>query len=88
MPRLYRRGDLVIIARELWSPDAIHQRQVYAVRHEGRVVLSRIAWADGRLVLIGPADQPGATSVVEARGESGLRKLIVGRVIAAVQRFR
>jgi transcriptional regulator with XRE-family HTH domain len=88
VPGVYRRGDLVVIARELWSPDAIHPRQVYAVRHDGRVVLSRIAWADGRLVLLGPADQPALTSVLEARGEAGLRKLVVGRVIAAVQRFR
>ncbi|MBA2626799.1 MAG: helix-turn-helix transcriptional regulator, partial [Gemmatimonadales bacterium] len=41
---LYRRGDLVVIARDVWEPDAIHPRQVYAVRFEGRVVLSRIAW--------------------------------------------
>ena len=88
VPGLYRRGDLVVIARELWSPDAIHPRQVYAVRHEGRVVLSRIAWADGRLVLVGPENQPGATSVVEAKSEAALKKLVVGRVIAAVQRFR
>ena len=88
VPRLYRRGDLVVIAREMWSPDAIHPRQVYAVRYEGRVVLSRIAWADGRLVLFGPDSQPAGTAVVEAKSETALRKLVVGRVIAAVQRFR
>ncbi len=85
---LYRRGDLVVIARDVWDPDAIHPRQVYAVRYEGRVVLSRIAWTDGRLVLLGPDDQMAAISVVEAKSEAALRKLVVGRVIAAVQRFR
>ena len=51
-------------------------------------MLSRIAWADGWLVLFGPDSQPAGTTVVEAKSEAALRKLVVGRVIAAVQRYR
>ncbi len=85
---LYRRGDFVIIAPGVWAPDAIHPRQVYAVRHDGQVLLTRIAWADGRLVLLGPDSDPGATIVVDAKTEAALRRVVVGRVIVGVQRFK
>jgi transcriptional regulator with XRE-family HTH domain len=83
---VYRRGDIVVISPFAWSPEAIHPLMVFAVRYEGYVVLGRIAWTGSELVLHNSGTQPPA--VIPARGEKGVRNLIVGRVVVAVQRFR
>ena len=83
---VYRRGDMVVISPESWSPERIDERMVFAVRHEGRVVLSRVSWTGEQLIL--HATGPAATAVISARGEKELRRVIAGRVIVAVQRFR
>ena len=83
---VYRRGDMVVISPESWSPDRIDERMVFAVRHEGAVVLSRVSWTGEQLIL--HSTGPAPTVVVSARGEKELRNVIAGRVIVAVQRFR
>ena len=83
---VYRRGDIVVISPVAWSPDNIHPLMVFAVRHEGDVVLGRIAWTGAELVL--GTSGTAAPAVIPARGEAALRKLVAGRVILAVQRFR
>ncbi len=83
---IYRRGDMVVISPHAWSPDRINPQMVFAVRHEGRVVLTRMAWTGAQLVLLPEGSAP--PQVVEAKGESALRRLVVGRVVLAVQRFR
>lgn len=54
-------------------------REIYAVRHEGQVVLSRAMW-NGRELLLLPA--PGASDfiVLPAASESAVAALIAGRV--------
>ena len=83
---VYRRGDIVVISPTAWAPEAIHPLMVFAVRHEGDVVLGRIAWTGSELVLQNSGT--AAPVVLPARGEQALRKLVAGRVILAVQRFR
>ena len=83
---VYRRGDIVVISPVAWSADKIHPLMVFAVRHEGDVVLGRIAWTGSELVL--GSSGTAAPAVIPAKGEPALRKLVAGRVILAVQRFR
>ena len=83
---VYRRGDIVVISPVAWAPDNIHPLMVFAVRYEGDVVLGRIAWTGAELVL--GSSGTAAPAVIPARGEAALQKLVAGRVILAVQRFR
>lgn len=83
---VYRRGDMVVISPESWSPDRIDERMVFAIRHEGAVLLSRVSWTREQLIL--HSTGPAPTAVISARGEKELRSVIAGRVIVAVQRFR
>ena len=83
---IYRRGDIVVISPSAWSPERIHPLMVFAVRHEGEVVLARIAWTGSEFVVHNAGTAP--PSVIPAKGEKGLGALIAGRVILAVQRFR
>jgi transcriptional regulator with XRE-family HTH domain len=85
----YRRGDLVVIAPDAWvaSPEGFHPRMVFAVRYGGTVVLSRAAWTDGRLILLPGSGGAGELVMLEAESERLLRRLVVGRVIAALHRF-
>ena len=83
---VYRRGDIVIISPESWSPEAIHPLMVFAVRLGDGIVLSRVSWTGEQLVLMNSAVAPPA--ILRAKGLNELRELIVGRVIVAVQRFR
>jgi hypothetical protein len=50
------------------------------------VVLSRVSWTGTQLVLHG--SRKTAVQVIEDATAERLRDLIVGRVIASVQRFR
>lgn len=69
------RGVAIFTRRVL--PVVPHE--IYAVRHEGRIVLSRTMW-NGRELLLLPA--PGATDfiVLLAASEADVAALIVGRV--------
>jgi hypothetical protein len=59
---------------------------VFAVRSAEAVVLSRVSWTGTQLVLHG--SHKAAVEVIEDATAKRLRDLIVGRVIASVQRFR
>jgi len=83
---VYRRGDIVVISPDAWSADNLHPRMVFAVRHEGEVVLGRVSWTGAQLVL--HHSGVAAPAVLDAKGKTELRRLIAGRVILAVQRFR
>ncbi len=39
------------------EPESFAPDEIFAVRMEGRVILSRVAWSDGRLVLLPPGGQ-------------------------------
>jgi transcriptional regulator with XRE-family HTH domain len=84
----YRRGDYVLIAPQAWEPEPgrLAPPRVFAVRIGGRVVLSRVTWGGGQLILL-PAE--GATDYVvqPVTDTAALRKRIVARVVAAVRRF-
>jgi hypothetical protein len=59
---------------------------VFAVRTDAGVVLTRLSWTGSQLVLQG--SHKAAVEVLEDATAERLRDLIVGRVIASVQRFR
>jgi hypothetical protein len=50
-------------------------------------VLSRAAWRDGRLILLPGSGGAGELVMLEAESERLLRRLVVGRVIAALHRY-
>jgi hypothetical protein len=85
---VYRGGDMIVIAPEAWEPkvERFHPLMVFAVRAPARVVLSRVSWTGSQLVLHG--SHKAAIEVMEEVDADRLRGAIVGRVIAAVQRFR
>lgn len=88
IPGVYRSGDMIVIAPEAWEPriERFHPLMVFAVRSAEAVVLSRVSWTGTQLVLHG--SHKAAVQVIEDATAERLRDLIVGRVIAAVQRFR
>ena len=86
LPGVYRRGDMVVISPLLWTPDNLNPKMVFAVRHDGGLVLSRVSWTGGSLILL-PA-RGVAAAVIPAANEGELGRAIAGRVILAVQRFR
>jgi transcriptional regulator with XRE-family HTH domain len=87
IPGVYRPGDFVVISPTEWSPapGRIHPLMVFAVRHDRSVLLSRVLWTGDSLVLQPGGRQPAV--VLPASGASALRKLIAGRVVAAVVGF-
>jgi transcriptional regulator with XRE-family HTH domain len=88
IPGVYRGGDMVVIAPEAWEPkvERFNPLMVFAVRAASAVVLSRLSWTGEQLVLHGSHKAP--IEVLESVDADRLREVIVGRVIAAVQRFR
>jgi hypothetical protein len=79
---------MIVIAPEAWEPkvESFHPLMVFAVRAPAGVVLSRVSWTGSQLVLHG--SHKAAIEVMENVDADRLRGAIVGRVIAAVQRFR
>jgi transcriptional regulator with XRE-family HTH domain len=55
---------------------------VYAVRHGGKVLLSRVLWNRRQLLLL-PAEGESDFAVLEAGDESRLRSLILGEAVTA-----
>jgi transcriptional regulator with XRE-family HTH domain len=88
IPGVYRGGDMVVIAPEAWEPkvERFNPLMVFAVRAANGVVLSRLSWTGEQLVLHGSHKAP--IEVLENVDADRLRDVIVGRVIAAAQRFR
>ena len=74
-------GTHALVLRDLGRRSA---HDVYAVRHGGRVVLSRVLW-NGRLLLLLPAEGESDFVILEAGDESRLRSLILG--VAIMVRF-
>jgi transcriptional regulator with XRE-family HTH domain len=85
----YRSGDIVVIAPSAWEPtvESFNPKRVFAVRHEGRLLLTRLAWTGTQLVLQSGGG-PEPVIVIENTPESRLARHIAGRVVAAVVRFR
>ena len=88
IPGVYRSGDMIVIAPDAWEPriERFNPLMVFAVRSGGGAVLSRISWTGNQLVLQG--SHKAAVEVIEDATAERLRDLIVGRVIASVQRFK
>lgn len=88
IPGVYRSGDMIVIAPEAWEPkvESFNPLMVFAVRVASGVVLSRVSWTGEQLVLHGSHKAP--IEVLESVDADRMRDVIVGRVIAAVQRFR
>ncbi len=86
IPGVYRPGDFVVISPSAWSPDPrrFKSRMVFAVRHDGQVILSHVDWTGDHLILVPGGRQP---AVVLSAGADTLRKVIAGRVVAAVVGF-
>jgi transcriptional regulator with XRE-family HTH domain len=88
IPGVYRGGDMIVIAPEAWEPkvESFNPLMVFAVRASAGLVLSRVSWTGEQLVLHGSHKAP--IEVLENVDADGLREVVAGRVIAAVQRFR
>lgn len=84
---LISRGDYAVVARERSiGPERISPREVYAVRLGGMVVLSRVDYVDGKLLLL-PAGEAGGVEMLDAGKPGALGKLIAGRVVAVLRMF-
>jgi transcriptional regulator with XRE-family HTH domain len=81
-----QRGDYVVITRGEWTaePESFVRDEIYAVRVEGRVVLSQVAWSDGRLVLLPPSGR-GEFRFLEAKNFGELGRLLAGKVVTVVR---
>jgi hypothetical protein len=67
-------GDRILVLRDFMPPSV---DDVHAVRHHGRVLLSRVLW-NGRQLLLLPFEGESDFSVLEARNETELRERILG----------
>jgi hypothetical protein len=76
-----RPGDLVVLTSRISEPDA---RGVYAIRHAGRVVLTR-AVRHGNVLMMLPPDSSGQPDVIELGQPESLRDHIVGVVVATIR---
>jgi len=74
-------GDLVVLTA---FDGSIDPARIYAVRHEDRVVLSRIL-PHGSILLLLPSDESGRPASIEYRDESELREPLAGVVVATLR---
>jgi len=74
-------GDWLILSSRV---DAHDLEGLFAVRHDGRIVLSRVLVKGNELLLLPP---PGATDfeIVELRGETDLARVLAGRVVMKIR---
>jgi transcriptional regulator with XRE-family HTH domain len=85
---LISRGDYAVISRERSpGPERISPKEVFAVRLGGMVVLSRVDYVDGKLLLL-PAGERSGVEMLDAGKPGALAKLIAGRVVAVLRAFR
>ncbi len=75
-PDVLSPGDYVIVQRD-FAPLSLPT--VYAVRHQGRVIVSRVMWNEDTLLLI-PAQGASDFMVISGCGEPELRRLMLGAV--------
>jgi hypothetical protein len=78
---LIRPGDVVVLAPR---PRTIDSAGIYAVRHEGRVVLSRVVRYDSALLLL-PSDDGGRPVPIECRDEQRLLDHLAGVVVTTIR---
>jgi transcriptional regulator with XRE-family HTH domain len=69
-------GDYAIVLRDFAS---LSSREIYAVRHDGHVIVSQVLW-NGNALLLLPAQGASDFIVIESCNEQRLRQLILGRV--------
>jgi hypothetical protein len=84
---LVARGDYVVITREPPGRLEISPGAVYAVRLEALVVLSRVDYQGGKLLLL-PAREGAGIEMIDAATPGKLADRIAGRVIAVFRAFR
>ena len=87
MRGLLSRGDYAVISREGSRRPALSPKAVYAVRLGGMVVLSRLDYQEGKLLLL-PAGEGSGIEMVDAATPAALAELIAGRVVAVLRAFR
>jgi hypothetical protein len=83
---LLSRGDYAVVSREGSRRPAISPRAVYAVRLGGMVVLSRVDYQEGKLLLL-PASEGSGIEMLDAATPAALAELIAGRVVAVLRTF-
>ncbi len=74
-------GDVVVLTA---FDGTIDPARVYAVRHEDRVVLSRVV-PHGSILLLLPSDEWGRPASIECRDEHELRERLAGVVVATLR---
>jgi hypothetical protein len=84
---LLSRGDYAVISREGSRRPALSPKAVYAVRLGGMVVLSRLDYQEGKLLLL-PAGEGSGIEMLDAATPAALAELIAGRVVAVLRAFR
>jgi transcriptional regulator with XRE-family HTH domain len=78
-----QEGDTVIITRD---PGPIVAEEIYAVRHEGTIVLSRVLDRGSALLLLSD-EGPDKIEMISVPRQGGIRSLLVGRVVAAIRPY-
>lgn len=84
---LLSRGDYAVVSRESTRRPALSTREVYAVRLAGMVVLSRVDYKEGKLLLL-PAREGSGIEMLDAPTPAALSELIAGRLVAVLRAFR
>jgi transcriptional regulator with XRE-family HTH domain len=84
---LMSRGDYAVISREGSRRPALSPKAVYAVRLGGMVVLSRVEYQEGKLLLL-PAGEGSGIEMLDAATPAALAELIAGRVVSVLRAFR
>jgi transcriptional regulator with XRE-family HTH domain len=84
---LLSRGDYAVVSREGSRRPALSPKAVYAVRLGGMVVLSRVDYQEGKLLLL-PAGEGSGIGMLDAPTPAALGELIAGRVVAVLRAFR
>jgi transcriptional regulator with XRE-family HTH domain len=84
---LLSRGDYAVVSRDGARRPALSTREVYAVRLAGMVVLSRVDYKEGKLLLL-PAREGSGIDMLDAPTPAALSELIAGRLVAVLRAFR
>jgi transcriptional regulator with XRE-family HTH domain len=79
-----RTGDVVVLTAR---PADVDPSGIYAVRYEGRVVLSRVL-RHGTTLLLLPADDTGRPVSIDSRDETALLSRLAGAVVTTIRTWR
>jgi hypothetical protein len=83
---LLSQGDYAVVSRDGSRRPALSPRAVYAVRLGGMLVLSRVDYQEGKLLLL-PASEGSGIEMLDAATPAALAELIAGRVVAVLRAF-